>query len=234
MYFYNTNSMKKLLSILLFLSISFSVFAQRELVKDLESFKEIKAFDRIKTILIKSDTNKVVITGDDQDEVNISLKDGTLKVKMEFDNQMDGGNVTVKVYHSEILTFIDANEGAKISSEFTVTGDEVKIAAQEGGKIDLNVDIDNLEVKSTSGAEIKLMGKADRQEAIVNSGGKVYNEKLKTVETKITVQAGGRANVHASDKMDAKVRAGGSIYIYGNPKDLSKDKVFGGKIKVME
>jgi len=34
--------------------------------------------------------------------------------------------------------------------------------------------------------------------------------------------------------MEAKVRAGGSIYIYGNPKDLKRDKVFGGKIKVMD
>ncbi|WP_171037009.1 head GIN domain-containing protein [Maribacter algarum] len=226
--------MKNTVTTLVFLLVAFNAFAQREIVKELDSFNEIKAFDRIKTILIKSDKNKVVITGDDQDEVNISLKDGTLKVKMEFDNQMDGGNVTVKVYHSETLTFIDANEGAKISSEDTAKGDEVKIAAQEGGTIDLNVDIDNLEVKSTSGAEITLTGKATIQEAIANSGGKVYNDKLKTIETKVTVQAGGSASVHASDKMNAKVRAGGSIYIYGNPKDLERDKVFGGKIRVMD
>ncbi|MFK7810880.1 MAG: head GIN domain-containing protein [Maribacter sp.] len=214
--------------------VTFNGFAQREIVKELEPFNEIKAFDRIETKLIKSTKNKVVITGDDQDEVNISLKGGVLKVKMEFENQMDGGNVIVKVYHSETLTFIDANEGAKISSEDTVTGSEVKIAAQEGGKIDLKVAIENLQVKSTSGAEITLVGKVDNQEAIANSGGKVFNEELKTKETKVTVQAGGSASVHASDKMDAKVRAGGSIYIYGNPKDLNRDKVFGGKIKVMD
>ncbi len=226
--------MKNNVTTLVFLFLAFNAFAQREIVKELETFNEIKAFDRIETILIKSDKNKVVVTGDDQDEVNISLKNGTLKVKMEFDNQMDGGNVTVKVYHSEILTFIDANEGANISSEDTAKGNEVKIAAQEGGTVDLNVDIDNLEVKSTSGAEITLTGKVTKQEAIANSGGKVYNDKLKTVETKVTVQAGGSASVHASDKMNAKVRAGGSIYIYGNPKDLERDKVFGGKIKVMD
>jgi hypothetical protein len=225
--------MQKYILLFLLVLITFNGKAQREIVKELEPFTEIKAFDRIQTILIKSSENKVVITGDDQDDVNISDKDGLLKIRMEFENQMDGGDVTVKVYHTETLTLIDSNENADIISEDTVSGPEVKIAAQEGGKITLKIDIDDLYVKSTSGAEVTLSGTAKKQEAIANTGGKVFNENLNTTETKVTVNAGGSARVKASDKVDAKVRAGGSIYIYGNPKDLKRDKVFGGKIKVM-
>ena len=226
--------MKKYFSLLVFALITFNGLAQREVVKELESFTEIKAFDRINTVLIKSNENKVVITGDDQDDVNVSSKDGLLKIRMDFENQMDGNDVTAKVYHTETLTLIDSNENAEITSEDTISGDEVKIAAQEGGKITLKIDIDNLYVKSTSGAAVTLTGKAKKQEAIANAGGKVFNEELNTAETKVTVNAGGSAKVNASEKMAAKVRAGGSIYIYGNPKDLKRDKVFGGKIKVMD
>jgi hypothetical protein len=226
--------MKKYLSLVVFALITCSALAQREIVKEIESFTEIKAFDRINTVLIKSNENKIVITGDDQDDVKISNKGGLLKIRMEFENQMDGGDVTVKVYHTETLTLIDSNENADITSEDTISGSKVKIAAQEGGKITLEIDIDNLYVKSTSGAEVTLSGKAKKQEALANAGGKVLNDQLNTTETKVTVNAGGSAKVHASDKMDAKVRAGGSIYVYGNPKDLKRDKVFGGKIKVMD
>jgi len=69
---------------------------------------------------------------------------------------------------------------------------------------------------------------------MVNTGGKIYNKQLNTQQTTVVVNAGGRADVNASEKVDAKVRAGGSIYIYGNPKEIDKDKVFGGKIEVVD
>lgn len=226
--------MKKYFFLIVLALINYTVLGQREIIKELEPFTEVKAFDRINAVLIKSNENKIVITGDDQDDVNISQKDGLLKIRMDFENQMDGGDVTTKVYYTETLTLIDSNENADITSDDTISGSEVKIAAQEGGKITLKIDIENLYVKSTSGAEVTLTGKANNQEAVANAGGKVFSGKLKTSETKVTVQAGGSARVNATDKMDAKVRAGGSIYIYGNPKDLKRNKVFGGKIKVME
>lgn len=226
--------MKTYFSLFALILITYTAQAQREVVVELEAFTEIKAFDRIATVLIKSNENKVVITGDDQDDVNVSVKGELLKIKMDFENQMDGGDVTATVYHTESLTLIDANENADITSDDTISGTEVKIAAQEGGKISLKVAIDDLYVKSTSGAQITLTGKVKKQEAVANSGGKVWNEDLSTTETKVTVNAGGTARVHATDKMEAEVRAGGSIYIYGNPKSLKRDKVFGGKIKEMD
>ncbi|GAB5476308.1 MAG: head GIN domain-containing protein [Maribacter sp.] len=226
--------MKIYFSLFALILMNYVGHAQREIVVELKSFTEIKAFDRIRTVLIKSNENKVVITGDDQDDVNVSVKSGLLKIKMDFENQMDGGDVTATVYHTEPFTLIDANENAEITSDDTILGTEVKLAAQEGGKITLKVDIEDLYVKSTSGAAITLTGKVRKQEVVANAGGKVWNEDLSTTETKVTVNAGGTARVHATDKMEAKVRAGGSIYVYGNPKDLKRDKIFGGKIKVMD
>lgn len=226
--------MKKYFPLILTLLITCSGLAQREIVTELEPFTEVKAFDRIKTELIKSNANKIVISGDDQDDVKISNKDGLLKIRMEFENQMDGGNVVVKVYYMQSLTLIDANEGAVITSEDTFSDPDMNVTAQEGGKITLKIDTDNLYVKSTSGAAVTLTGKAKVQEAVANAGGKIYNEKLLTTKTKVQVFAGGSASVHSTDKMAAKVKAGGSIFIYGNPKDLKRDKVFGGKIKVMD
>lgn len=225
--------MKKSISLLLFALVCVNVYTQ-ETTTDLEKFTELKAFDRIEVVLIKSDKNKVVLTGDDQGDVNIGLKNGLLKIKMDFENQMDGGDVEAKVYYTEELTLIDANENAKISAEGTLSGSKIKIAVQEGGKVRAKIAIDDIYVKSTSGGEITLTGSSKVQEVVANAGGKVYNEELDTEETKVTVNAGGTAKIKASLKAEAKVRAGGSIYIYGNPKDIKRDKVFGGKIKVMD
>lgn len=225
--------MKKLI-VLTALIVSFSSLAQEKTTKDLEKFTELKAFDQIQVTLIKSDKNQIVLTGEDQGDVDIENKKGLLKVKMDFENHMDGEDVEAKLYYTEELTLLDANENAKIFSEGTFKGKEVKIAVQEGADVEMKVDIENLYVKSTSGSVVTLTGSATNQEVVANAGGKVFNEKLDTETTKVTVNAGGSAEIKASVLADAKVRAGGTITIHGNPKKIEKDKVFGGKIKVIE
>lgn len=226
-------TMKNTITTLVLLVCTIMSFSQEKTTIDLEKFTELKAFDQIEVTLIKSDKNQVVLTGDDQGDVNVNIKKGLLKIKMDFENHMDGEDIEAKVYYTEELTLLDANENAKIFSKGTFKGKQVKIAVQEGADVEMKVDIDNLYVKSTSGSAVTLTGNAEIQEIVANAGGKVYNKALDTEETKVTVNAGGSAEIKASKKAMAKVRAGGSIYIYGNPKVVDRDKVFGGTIKVM-
>ncbi len=226
--------MKKTLSTLILALVALNVTAQEKNIKKLEKFTRVKVYDRIFVALVKSNENKIVITGDDQDEVNISNKGGLLKIRMEFDDFMDGDEVEATLYYTETLTLIDANENAKIKSDETIKGDRVEIKAQEGGQINLKVTLEELYAKSISGGEVTLIGTAKVQEVMVNTGGKIYNKDLSTAETTVVVNAGGRADVKASEKVKAKVRAGGSIYIYGSPENVDRDKVFGGKIKMVD
>ena len=209
-------------------------FAQKANTKTLEKFTELKVYDRIVVSLVKSNENKLVITGDDKDEVNISNKNGLLKIKMEFGNFMDGDEAKGTLYYTEDLILIDANENAKIISDETFKASKVDIKGQEGGVIDLKVSLDEVNVRAVSGSEITLTGTSKKQDVSVNTGGKAYCKGLDTNETMVTVMAGGRADVKASEEVTAKVKAGGSIYIYGNPKNVKKDKVFGGKIQEMD
>ncbi len=234
---FNTLKMKKTGSALLLIVFLFAAnltLAQSGNTKALEKFTKVKAYDRIIVTLVKSSENKLVISGDDKDEVSISNSDGVLKIKMEFDNFMAGGEALATLYYTETLDLIDANENAKIKSEETISGNRVEIKAQEGGIIDLKVNITDLYAKSISGSEVTLSGNAKTQEVMVNTGGKIYNKNLITIETTAVVNAGGRADINATQKVNAKVRAGGYIYIYGNPKDVNKDTVFGGKIEIVE
>ncbi len=226
--------MKNLISIVSISLVAISGFSQKENTKQLDAFTQLKAYDRIIVNLVKGGENKLVVTGDDKDEIKISNKDGLLKIRMEMDNFMDGDEVKATLYYTEILTLIDANENAQILSDETVKGDRVEIKTQEGGKVSLKVDLQDLYAKSVSGGEVNLKGSAKMQEVLVNTGGSVYNKELNTTETNVVVSAGGRADVKASEKVKAKVRAGGYIYIHGNPKEVEKDKVFGGKIEIVD
>ncbi len=226
--------MKKIKLAAIALLVCGAAVGQKSNTKELEKFTELKAYDRIVVTLVKGSENKLVITGDEKDEVEVDNDRGLLKIKMEFDNFLEGREAKATLYYTETLTLIDANENAKIVSEETLNGDRVEIKTQEGGKIDLKVNLEDLYTKSISGGEVTLTGTAKNQEVMVNTGGKAYNKKLDTEQTVVTVNAGGRADIKASEKVKAKVRAGGSIYVYGNPQTVDSDKVFGGKIEIVE
>jgi hypothetical protein len=65
----------------------------------------------------------------------------------------------------------------------------------------------------------------------VNSGGIYEAKKLLTNQTVITTNAGGEADIYATELVDAKVRAGGDITVYGNPKQLNQKIIAGGKVR---
>ena len=218
--------MKKLIYSLLL--ISTLCFSQTE--KEVGDFNKVTTFDQIDVRLIPGDVNKVVLSGKGSDEVEIVNKNGELKIRMPFSKLLDGDNISATVYFKKIDA-VEANEGSRISSEKEITNTSFDIKAKEGAEIHLNIQVEKLIVRVANGSKIELEGIATNQDVLVNSGGEYKGDKLHTNLTDITVNAGGNASVFATELVTAKVRAGGTITIYGKPKQINKKIVAGGSIE---
>lgn len=219
--------MKKLIigAAILFVQMSFS-----QVTKELGEFDTVKVYDKLSVKLVQSSENKVVIKGAREKELEAVNKNGVLKLRMPFPKLLSGNDLEVTLYYKHI-ELIDVNEGAEVTSKETLKATSFKVSAQEGGKINVDLNVDKLKVSSVSGGEITVTGKADNLDAGLGAGGYFLGSKLATSQTKVSVSAGGKADVNASTLVDAKVSAGGSIYIYGKPKQINQKTVFGGKIE---
>jgi hypothetical protein len=218
--------MKKLVySLLLISSIA---LAQTE--KKVGDFNKVTSFDQIDVILIPGNETKVVLTGSGSEEVELVNKNGELKIRMPLTKIMSGDNVSATVYYKKIDA-VEANEGSSIASEATLKSTSFDIKVKEGSKIKIKLDVDKLTARVANGSSISVSGKAKNQDVLVNSGGIYEAEKLITNHTVITSNAGGEADVYATDLVDAKVRAGGDITIYGKPKEINQKIVAGGTIQ---
>ncbi|AUC82989.1 head GIN domain-containing protein [Lacinutrix sp. Bg11-31] len=224
--------MKKFASIL-FIFISLSVFSQNPKEINVGDFTTVKVYDLIHISLVKSEENKVIVSGQDADDVEIINKDGTLKVRMKLERTFDGTKTFVAVHYKKIEV-IDGNEGAKIFGNELIVQDKIELRAQEGAILKIGLDVKNLEVRAVSGGIIETKGKAKSQEITINSGGIYQGREFITDNTKVKVSAGGEADVNASETVDARITAGGDIYIYGNPKNVKKKQTFGGRIKMKD
>jgi hypothetical protein len=220
------------LTIILAIFTSSLFFAQNSVEKEIGEFTELKVYDLINVELIKSKHNKVIITGKNAKSVLINNKNGTLKIKMNLKEIFDGNETKVKLYYSKV-DVIDVNEGANVHSEDKIKQFEIDLKSQEGGKIDIRVDVTYANIKSVTGGVIKITGKAKSQDVSLLTGGVYKGAELKTDKTEVAIRAAGEAHVNAKDLIDIKIRAGGDVFVYGDPKTVNESKVFGGRVKRM-
>jgi hypothetical protein len=218
--------MKKVLLVLLAL-VTQITFAQ--VTKDLGEFSAIKVYDRLTVNLISSTDNKIVITGNREGEVEVVNNNGELKLRMPFPKLLSGEDIAIKLYFKNIES-ISASEGSYVSSDANFKQTIMDLDAREGAEIKIDVDVEKVNVRAVTGGIIELSGKATNQDVKLMTGGILKSKELQTSQTTINVSAGGNAEIYATTLVDAKVRAGGFIYIYGSPKQINKETLFGGSI----
>ena len=220
--------MKRLI-LLAAILISAVTIAQKPIEKSIGEFTELKVYDLIEVELVKSNEYKVIITGNNNEEVLINNKNGTLKIKMNINKLFDGNKTKVVLYYKTV-DIIDANEGAKVYSKDLIKQYEIDLRAQEGGSIDVPINVKYAIIKAVTGGKIKTSGEADSQKVSLLTGGIYNGESLETEKTDVSINAAGEAHVNASKLVDVKIRAGGDVFIYGNPETVNESTVLGGRI----
>ena len=102
-------------SIIIFLLItSNSLFSQSITTEKIEDFYKIKVYNGIRLELIRSNENKIEITGFKSNKVKIKNIEGILKVSLRFPELLAGDKVSVKLFYNKDIQTIDGNEGSKL------------------------------------------------------------------------------------------------------------------------
>lgn len=204
-------------------------YLQAQVTRNLGDFDSVKVFDKLTVNLIPSDENKVSITGTRANEVEVVNKNGEIKLRMPFPQLLAGNDIKIQLYFKKIET-IDAYEGSYVSCDLPFKQTFLTVNAKEGAQIKLELDTEKATIRSVSGGILDLTGKTNNQTITIASGGVLQAKDLISSQTTVNVSAGGKAEIHATTLVDAKVKAGGSIYIYGKPKQINQETILGGTI----
>ena len=218
--------MKNIVYVLLL--ISSLTYSQTE--KNVGDFTKVTSFDQIDVTLISSSENKVILDGSGSEEVELVNKNGELKIRLPLTKLLSGDNISATVYFKKIDA-VEANEGSRIACESVIKATSFSVIAKEGSSIQLKLDVSKLNAKIANGSTVTVSGTSKNQDILINSGGIYEGEKLKTQQTTISLNAGGDASIFATELVEAKVRAGGDILIYGNPSNINQKTIAGGSIK---
>jgi hypothetical protein len=218
--------MKNLLFTIFIFSIS---FAQR--TEKVGDFNKVTAFDQIDVTLVKSNENKVTLTGVNSEEVELVNKNGELKIRLPLTKMLSGDAISATVYFTNIDA-VEANEGSRVASNEAINTISFDVITKEGSEVVLSdLQTEKLMVRTSAGSIVTIKGTVTNQDILANSGARYDGQDCVSKQTTVTVNAGGIADVYATDFVEAKTRAGGEITIYGKPKQINQKTIAGGTIK---
>ena len=207
--------------------------AQWTVDREVGEFHEIKVFDLIEVNLIRSDENRILIKGDNVHDIKFVNRSGVLKLRMELEKKFQGEDTFIEVHYTD-LRVIDANEGARVVCNEMIEQDHIELRAQEGAQIEIGMQVRDADIRAVTGGIVMASGLATNQVIRINTGGIFEGRDLKTDYSDIRISAGGEAELHASEMVDIEIRAGGDVYVYGNPPQINRDQKFGGRIYIRD
>ena len=191
-------------------------------------FFSLSVYSGLDIKLIKSDVNKAVVFGDHKDDVILTLKSNTLKIKLSTKSILDPGYTYVELYHSKPLDKIIAHQGSFITFEEPIKQTSLKLVAKTGAEIKATIFTERLDVNTNTGGRVDLNGSVVNLNLKVSSGGTCDAEKLISEQSEIRLIAAGYAHITATELIDAKVFGGGVLRVFGRPvKQITQTKFWG-------
>ena len=222
--------MKHIIYILLFFTIP--VISQVKIDRNLGDFSKVAVYDGINLELVKSDENKVEITGKNTSFVVVKNKNGDLKIRLNLERRFSGDRTKVKLFYKTIYNII-SHEGSNVFSKDTIKQADLNIKANTGSTQNMLINLNTFNTTAATGANINVSGRAEYHDSSVSTGAEINAEKLITTETYASATTGGVLNVSAIKELEANSKLGGIINVHEQTDKITETISVGGVVNYL-
>jgi len=201
-----------------------------------EEVRKVGEFDRIKVsrgmnvYITQGSPAKVIVIADSNlhEVIETKVSDGVLKVFVnENVRWAEEKKVMVTV---EKLTAVETSSGANAWSQNQIMSENLELESTSGANLTMEVNAKYLKAKCSSGANIWLSGLAKEAELGASSGANLKGPELKAEQCKMSASSGGNVSSAVSGKLKAEASSGGNIIYYGEPSSTEVNTSSGGSI----
>lgn len=198
--------------------------------KSIGDFSELIIRDGLHVTLIKSETNEVMITSENEQGITLTNKDGQLKISMKPVEALKGIDGNIELFYTGRINKIDVSRGAYLSILDTIVTQNIDVISRKGGEIELLLDVKSAKYAAKTGGKIIVKGQVDQQHIHISSGGVVNAEHTLSKDTAAKILFGGSCDIQATSFFNLTTRFGGVARVHGNPLKTVHNKMLGGSI----
>ena len=219
-----------LFSLLFCFLLSNVVFADNY-VEPVSPFDEIILSGNIDVLLVEG-TEESVEVRNKEEKISISVSGGVLKVKRKKplkikEYKQDPIQVLINY---KVVRRVKASSGSSVTHRSVISGDQLVLDFNSGAHGAFDVDLGNLEVKVSEGAQLKVQGTTVSQNSKVATGAGFSAYRLDCERAYVKSSTGAEAKIVATELLEAKASTGGDINYKGNPRKVKIKDNLGGNV----
>ena len=217
-------------------------------------FDKIKVAQSIQAEVIKSDSEKVIISApsDLMDDILVENSGGELYIHFKPGINISADRVKAKIFAKD-FSGISASSSADIKIKDQFTQDKTSVKASSSGSIsgdleanDFAIDVSssgsfsgkvwavNLSAEASSSGDININGKAKNADFDVSSSGSLNAKDLVAENAILDASSSGSMQVSVSGALNASASSSGSVDVFskGNLQITSQKESSGGSVSV--
>ncbi|MEM6720020.1 MAG: head GIN domain-containing protein [Bacteroidota bacterium] len=195
-----------------------------------ESFTIVKASEGLDVYITQSETAAIEVEADENviGLIATDINNGVLKIHTE----KNIGRCKSKKVHVSLpnIEKIISTSGADVFSTSPIVADNLEVKSNSGADVKVEVEAENVSCSSSSGADIKISGSADSLEATASSGSDIHARDFVVKDCNASASSGADVTVYVTEKLVARSSSGGDVNYYGNPGSVSKNKSVSGGV----
>ena len=195
-----------------------------------ENFDAIEAKTGITVLVEQADNYAVEATTDEnlQQHLKTEVKEGVLTIYFDENiHKAEKRTVHVKV---PTLKRISSSSGSYVESTNTIKSENLDLKSSSGTEMKLNINAKNVSCDSSSGSEISAKGKAENLRTESSSGSTIELEELEVANAICKSSSGSSTKVNPYESLDADASSGSSIKYYTSPKQIKIDESSGASV----
>jgi hypothetical protein len=129
------------------------------------------------------------------------------------------------------ISAIKATSGSDVFSTNTIEVDNLELNTTSGADMKLDVKTQTLNCHSTSGSDIKVSGETTILIAEATSGSDITASSLRAETSKVKATSGADISVNTSKELTARATSGGDVRYSGNPEKVNKSDSSSGSVR---
>lgn len=193
-------------------------------------FQKIEVSSGIEVVIEQTVNKSISVEADEnlQKIISTTVENVTLIIKTKKGyTATQTPKVIIKI---PSISGISASSGSNISSANTLITNNIKVEADSGSEIKINVEADAISLTAESGSAIIASGKALKLETSSSSGSEINAEQLMANEVLSESSSGSTTTLFPILILKANASSGSSINYHGTPKKVESKTSSGGNI----
>ncbi len=204
------------------------VSADRNISSD---FSTIKVSQGLDLYITQSNDVSLSIEADENlhELIMTEVENDVLKIYVT-ENIRRAASTKIMLNISDIAA-IKATSGSDVYSTNTIEVDNLELTTTSGADMKIDVKTQTLNCHSTSGSDLTVSGTTDSLIAEATSGSDIKASSLKAETSEVKATSGADISVNTSRELTARATSGGDVRYSGNPEKVNKSDSSSGSVR---